>query len=160
VNHVSLYRSDFHAWARDQAERLRRLAELRPNAGVDFENLIEEVESMGNEQEHAVDSALTRIIEHLLKLQVSPAVEPRPGWRLTVRNQRRDLAKRLRRNPSLAARLDDFLPGAWTDGRALAVGALGDFGEADSAAGIPADCPYSLDQLRDPDWWPASVHGL
>jgi hypothetical protein len=38
-----LYRDDFHAWTRDQAAALRRLAESRPNADVDWANLIEEV---------------------------------------------------------------------------------------------------------------------
>ena len=25
---------------------------------------------------------------------------------------------------------------------------------------IPADPPYTLDQVIDPDWWPANRHGL
>jgi hypothetical protein len=25
---------------------------------------------------------------------------------------------------------------------------------------LPPDCPYSLDQLLDEDWWPTNRHGL
>jgi hypothetical protein len=28
------------------------------------------------------------------------------------------------------------------------------------ADGLPAECPYSLDQILDPDWLPQNVHGL
>jgi hypothetical protein len=153
----TLYDQDFHAWALAQAAALRRAAELRINLpDVDIEHLAEEIEDMGSEQAHAVESALTRIIQHLLKLQFSPTERPRAGWRRTVRNQRTDLQKRLKRNPSLKTpqSLSDMAADAWDDGRRLAVEELRDQDEADAAASIPQDCPYSFEQLCDFDWWP------
>lgn len=68
-----LYEDDFHAWALDQAEALRRLAETRPYAGLDFPHLIEEVEDLARAERNAVRSRLRRIIERCLKLERSAA---------------------------------------------------------------------------------------
>jgi len=153
-----LYETDFHAWALHQAGALRRLAAARPNLGsdIDWAEVAEEIEDMGKEQAAAVDSALVRIIEHLLKLQVSPAEPPRRGWCESVLNARDLLAERLARNPSLETptRLADALSRAWIRGRRLAVQGLRMAGEGDAAALIPDACPFTLDQIRDFDWWP------
>jgi hypothetical protein len=157
----TLYDQDFHAWALAQAAALRRAAELRINLpDVDIEHLAEEIEDMGSEQAHAVESALARIIEHLLKLQYSPSPLPRRGWKASVGKQRTQLARRLRNNPSLKAppRLPEIFRNAWEDGRRLAVIGLEAYGEA--AASIPQDCPYSFEQLCDFDWLPADPHSL
>ena len=83
----SLYQDDFYVWTRRQAEclRARRYEEL------DLENLIEEVAELGDTAKKSARSRARTIIEHLLKLQHSPAVGPRPGWRDTIRTQRDDL---------------------------------------------------------------------
>lgn len=49
-----LYDQDFYVWTQRQAEALRRLAETRPNVGLDFPHLIEEVEDLGTSQRDAV----------------------------------------------------------------------------------------------------------
>jgi len=153
-----LYETDFHAWALHQAGALRRLAAARPNLGsdIDWAEVAEEIEEMGREQAHAVGSALVRIIEHLLKLAHSPAEPPRNGWRRSVRQARTLLDEKLEMNPSLAtpAALAARLAAAWPRGRRLAVAALVDEGEGDAAALIPDACPFTLDQIRDFDWWP------
>jgi len=156
------YDADFYSWTQEQAAALRRLAAQRSNVDLDLENLAEEVESMGRDQAHAVMSALTTIIEHLLKLEFSPAADPRRGWRLSVLNARDDLDGRLEDNPSLATpnKLAELAAKAWKHGRKRTVGALRLFGEADAATQIPTDCPYSIEQLASSDWWPANRTGL
>ena len=55
-------------WSEDQAALLRRLAAgERVNDLVDWPNVIEEIESVGNEQIHAVSSLLTQAIIHRLE---------------------------------------------------------------------------------------------
>jgi hypothetical protein len=71
-----LYRDYFYAWTRDQAGALRRLAETRPNADVDWANLLEEVEDLGKADLRAVQSQLRRVIEHCLKLSSPPPRTP------------------------------------------------------------------------------------
>jgi len=51
-----LYRSDYYAWTRDQADALRRLAAERWNGPLDLANLAEEVRgAQGPEVEPMVD---------------------------------------------------------------------------------------------------------
>ncbi len=80
-----LYKDDFYAWTRDQAQALRRLAEERWNGPLDLEHLAEEVEGLGSEQQWAVESQLERLIEHLLKLGHSQSPAPRRQWMSTMR---------------------------------------------------------------------------
>ena len=71
-----LYEQDFYAWARKQATLLRagRFEEL------DLAHLTEEVDDLGCSLYRSVRSRIRTIIEHLLKLQHSPAAEPRGLW--------------------------------------------------------------------------------
>ena len=71
-----LYEQDFYVWTEVQAELLRQ----RRFETLDLDNLIEEVEGLGDAKKSAVLSAVSVIIEHLLKLQHSPAQDPRRGW--------------------------------------------------------------------------------
>ena len=80
----SLYQTDYYAWTKQQAAELRRLAAARVNSTLDLANLAEEVESLGRSDLATIRSQMRRIIEHLLKLEHSPAVEPRFGWRESV----------------------------------------------------------------------------
>src|SRR5918995_5795462 len=80
----SLYQTDYYAWTKDQAAKLRALAAAGVNSTLDLENLAEEVESLGRSDLNTVRSQVRRIIEHLLKLEHSPAVEPRFGWQDSV----------------------------------------------------------------------------
>jgi Domain of unknown function DUF29 len=82
-----LHDKDFYAWSQQQAELLRegRFSDL------DLPHLIEEVEDLGESLYRSVRSRVRTIIEHLLKLEHSPAAEPRNGWREGIRTQRADL---------------------------------------------------------------------
>lgn len=91
-----LYDEDFYVWIGSQAELLRK----RQFEALDLDNLIEEVEALGRAEKSGVLNNASVIIEHLLKLQYSPAKEPRNAWRASVREHRRrlrrDLMPRLR----------------------------------------------------------------
>lgn len=154
-----LYDTDWYAWTQEQASALRRMAETRVNSELDLDHLAEEVESLGRSEESALDSALTRVIEHLLKLEHSPAVEPRKKWRLSVIEHRNRAQKSIRRSGTLKRLLPDLLPDAWSDGRKLAASALELF-DGVPADAVPANCPYTLDQILDDGFYPANRHGL
>ncbi|SMH60643.1 DUF29 domain-containing protein [Azospirillum agricola] len=150
------YDTDFLAWTEEQARLLREAARERINTPIDWENVAEEIESMGRSELRAVESALVRVIEHLLKLEHSPAVEPRGGWRWSVREQRDQANDALDDSPSLRGKLD--LGKAYRRGRDYAIDGL----EQDRIAVELAltDCPYTLDQILDPYWWPVNRHDL
>ena len=84
-----LYDRDFLLWTKDQAAALRRAKGA--NLPLDWENLAEEIESLGISQRTALRSQLRRILRHLFKLEASPRAEPRRGWKESVRGARAEI---------------------------------------------------------------------
>jgi hypothetical protein len=151
----TLYERDFFAWTQDQAAALRRAQQERINAPIDWAHLADELEELGGSIKDAIQSHLATVIEHLLKLEHSPDGWPRKKWQGSVRKARRHLDKKIATHPSLASYPRVILTDAWLDGRDDAL-------QDDSIveASLPEECPYTLEQLRDPDWWPENRHGL
>jgi hypothetical protein len=152
-----LHDTDFYSWTRQQADALRAVASGVKSNAVDWENVIEEIESLGSEQEHALESHLINILVHLLKLDYSPAIDPRRHWREEVGTQRVRFEKRLRKNPGLKSKLNALFTDAYADARQEAAIKL----ERDglSLADLPEHCPYSLEQTRDMNWFPVGRAG-
>lgn len=152
-----LYEDDFHAWALAQARALRRLSATRPNTGIDFPRLIEEVEDLARAERNAVRSQIRRIIEHCLKLEYSRAADPRPGWYDSIADARAEIEDKL--TPTIRHDLESQLGRSYERARAKTEGALRRHGEADAAT-LPASCPYLLDELLAHGWHPGSRHGF
>ena len=77
-----LYERDALAWAEQQADLLRRLAAGEAvNEAVDWPNVIEEVEDVGQSQLRACRSLLRPALVHLLKLQAWPDSLAAGHWR-------------------------------------------------------------------------------
>ena len=150
------YDDDFYAWTQEQARLLREAARERINTPLDFENLAEEVESMGRSETRAVESSLVRILGHLLKLEFSPAADPRNGWKASVVEHRDRLTRDLAASPSLRGKID--APDVYRLARKVA--ALGLERDGIRPSDLPADCPYALNAILDEEWWPVSRHGL
>jgi hypothetical protein len=154
----SLYQTDYYAWTKQQAAELRKLAAARANTTLDLENLAEEVESLGRSDLATVRSQLRRIIEHLLKLEHSPAAEPRFGWRESVIEARDVIPDVI--TATLRREVEAELANTYQQGRRKAEAALRRHGEREAAHALPADCPYSFDQIVSYDWYPANRHGI
>jgi hypothetical protein len=147
-----LYEEDFPLWAERQAAllRARRFDEL------DLENLIEEVEDLSRRERRSVESYVDAIIEHLLKIAFSPAERPRRGWLVTIDKQRAKLGREL--TTTLRNHLEAELPALYAGLRRPVLRQL----EKDRVESnpLPPACPYTLDQILDPDWFPNNVHGI
>ena len=150
------YDHDFYAWTQAQAAAIRRAGASRVNADVDWENVAEEIESLGRSDFRSVRSHLETIIEHLLKLMVSPASDPRRGWRRSVGNARIDVETYLTR--SLHNDIEPAIGDIYhTTRRKAARGLIDDDLSIDD---LPDHCPWTLDQLLDEEFWPENRHGL
>jgi len=103
-----LYDADFVAWTEQQAEALRAAAHGGTNQPLDWENLAEEIESLGRSDRRELRSQIYRIIRHLVKLQFSEATDPCSGWRESVRDRRKEAELVLADSPSLKPQLDQF----------------------------------------------------
>jgi hypothetical protein len=148
---VELYEADFYAWTQAQARELRRLAGTRPNVPLDLPHLAEEIADLGKDRRDALRSWTTRIVEHLLLLEHSPATEPRRHWTREIISFRNDIEDRLTK--TLRADLRRHLPRLYAKARRGLVTELDRFGESQVAARLPEACPYTLEQVLG-DWWP------
>jgi hypothetical protein len=144
------YEDDFYAWTQYQAEVLRSLR-TRDNR-LDREHLAEEIEDLGKSERHTVESQISRIIEHSLKITYSPADRPRYGWMGSIADARRILRQKL--TPTLRRHAEGVFADLYADGREAAELALREHGEDDAAAALPLICPYTLDQVLSRDWYP------
>ena len=147
-----LYRSDYYAWSRRQAAELRRLKEERADTRLDLENLADEVESLGRSDLRRVKSQLRRVMEHLLNLHYSPAIEPRDGWLESVLEARQDIDDYL--TPAMRPEIEGDLERDYAKARAKTVLALLLHDEGEAAEALPLALPYTLEQLLDQGWLP------
>lgn len=152
VKSAELYETDFWLWTQEQAARLRRTAELRPNLpeALDWGNLAAEVESLGSSLSRELLSRYRVLLAHLLKWLHQPARRSR-SWRATIRTQRDEIESLLDGNSSLAARREEQLHRAYPKARALASDETGLPPET-----FPAECPFALEQVEDHDFLPSA----
>lgn len=102
----ALYDEDFVRWTEQQAAALRQAGSIPAKTRgssmrLDWENLAEEIESLGKSDRRELRSQITRVLRHLLKLEASAAAEPRAGWRATIREARAEIEGVLEDSPSL-----------------------------------------------------------
>ena len=152
IDKADLYEADTHAWAMDQADRLRGLARRDPGlAGLDFPHLIEELDAMAGADRRRVESLAEAIIQHLLLLEHSPAREPRRRWKAEIIDPRRGLARTFTR--TLERHLTEQLDAVFDDARDAIRRKMEVYDELEAAARLPTARPYTLEQIRG-DWWP------
>src|ERR1700758_4774154 len=93
---MSDYDTDIVVWSDRQAELLRGRAagELVNDAELDWPNIAEEIESVGREQVHAVQSLLRQAMIHRLKVIAWPQTSCVAGWEDEDLGFRQDVADR------------------------------------------------------------------
>ncbi len=148
----TLYDTDPHAWAMQEADRLRGVARKHPGLGLDFPHLIEEIDGMAANERRRVESLAEIIVQHLLLLEHSPASGPRRGWGAEVIDYRVRLDRAL--TPTLKNHLAARIDAVFNDAREAVRRKMILYGEGDAAARLPEARPYTLAQVLDPDWWP------
>jgi hypothetical protein len=97
----TLYDEDTVAWSEQQAAALRAAARGGSNQELDWENLAEEIESLGKSLRLGLRSQISRIIQRHVKLGYSPAADPRNSWRRLIHQARAEIERILEDSPSL-----------------------------------------------------------
>lgn len=148
---TQLYESDFHAWCMEQAELLRAQGRSIGENHLDFENLAEEIESLGRSTKRELKSRIIILLAHLLKWRHQRELRGR-SWRVTIGLQRDEIEELLRENPSLR----EFAREAVVDVYARAVR------EAARETGVerlalPAACPFAEDDVFDAAFFPSDL---
>ena len=131
----TLHETDFHAWAFEQARK------LRTGEAIDAENVAEELEDLGRSQQQQLENRLAVLLAHLLKTEFQPD-KLSPSWTATIKEQRLRIDRLLTKMPSLKARLEESI----SDAYAIAV----TFASAETRIveeDFPSECPYTVDQI-------------
>lgn len=138
----SLYDADYNQWIQKTVNQLQN----RHFEQVDWENLIEELESMGKNDRRALISLLTRLLEHLLKLSYWKSERPRSGnhWSSEIVNFRAQIQALLEDSPSLRSQMPTFYDKA----HPVALKSVS------KLFSLPPEARISLSQALDEGWFP------
>jgi hypothetical protein len=139
------YDEDFYAWANEQATLLRdgRLAE------ADIEHIALEIESMGKTEKRELIARLTILLLHLLKWTFQPNLRGR-SWRLTIKEQRKEVIHHLADNPSLRSKIEEAMAQAYEVAVVKAAKET-----AIDEDGFPEACPWTFQEAVSEEFWPA-----
>ena len=143
MDQPSLYDDDIVTWAEQQAAALRALGERGDlSNALDWENVAEEIESVGRSQIHAVQRLLTQVMAHLLKYLSAPESPALRHWRAEILAFQVSAAAHF--GWSMRQRLD--LDAMWARAVAMADAGLIAYGEA-LLPNVPRRCPLRLEDL-------------
>jgi hypothetical protein len=136
------YENDLYQWTQEQAEILRR----RDISAIDFDNLAEEIESLGRSERREIASRLEVLLLHLLKWRFQSDQRGQSWW-ASIRDARNELERVLEDNPSLRALPAERLPKAYANARVRAL-------EETRLYHLPEACPWDADQILSPKFLP------
>ena len=141
---VDLYRDDVVTWADRQVEALRALAR-RPELSnaIDWENVIEEIETVGRSEWKSVENLLVNALAHALKIAADPNSLSAEHWKKEVANFSEQARMEMR--PSMRARID--IDEIWR--RACKQASIALQGSNRLLPDVSQRCPYSFDELRE-----------
>jgi hypothetical protein len=146
---MSDYDTDLRLWSERQADLLRRVgAGERVNDQVDWANVAEEIASLGKSDRRELTNRIRVILTHLIKLQASPATEPRPNWQETIIEQRAQIRTLLEDSPSLRPTLPTIIGMELPTAREAAIAALAAYNEQPRVD--PATLAFSEEQVLGP----------
>ncbi|MEB3189901.1 MAG: DUF29 domain-containing protein [Snowella sp.] len=138
----SLYRKDFPTWLEQQIVALQQ----QDGRNLDWENLAEELVSMGISERNQLKSRFAVLLAHLLKWQYQ-ANKRSISWFTTIANQRDDIEDLLEENPGLRQYVPHLLEKAYRNARREAAAETGL-----ALKVFPEDCPYNLVQILEPSF--------
>ena len=148
-----LHEADFYGWTQDQAGKLRQVSRMHLGAlsGLDLDSLAEELEELGMSKLDELFSRYKVLVWHLLKWEYQPEKRSK-SWRNTIREQRRRIERILRKNRSVGPKRLEELHESYSLARDQAAE------ETDlPLSTFPEICPFTLEEVEDPDFWPESV---
>ena len=127
------YETDYYQWTLEQVEALRE----RNLDKLDWENIIEEIESLGRSDYNAVSSLLMRQIEHRPKIDYTPLEECYKKWQVEIQAFKIGIKRQI--SPSMKPKLKKDLEEIYQDAVSLVTLEYG--------INLPDQCPYTLDEL-------------
>ena len=143
---TTTYETDVIAWAQEQVRLLRA---GRFDA-LDIEHIADEIEDVGKSEQRELESRMAVLLAHLLKWQHQPERRG-SSWQRTIKEQRKAIARRITKTPSLKSDLLDaeWWEGVWGDALIKAADETGiDIGQ------LPGRCPWLEEQILSAEFYP------
>ena len=142
-----LYQQDYNQWVELTVKQLQE----EKFAGVDWENLIEEVADLSRRERSKLKSLLTRLWEHLLKLGYweSEREYNQGHWKGEIRNFRKQIKDVLKNSPSLKPYLLDIFAECYQDAREI----IADRSQL-PLENFPLKPIGTIEQILDENWLP------
>jgi hypothetical protein len=141
------YDRDFFEWTQVNADLLSRGCFETP----DIAHIAEELADLGKRNRRAVRTFLRSLILHLLKWQMQPG-QRSPSWIASIGDSRVHLKDIFEQSPSLRRFASESAGSVYPDARRFAANETGL-----TQTALPAECPYSFDQLMDLDYFPGKA---
>ena len=129
----TLYDIDFALWIEDTVNQLKS----RNIENLDWDNLIEEIESLGKRDKRELESRLTTLFEDALKRNYVSLPDCYRGWEVTIKRTQSNLRDILADSPSLRNYLREIYFNCYQE-------SLGNM-QIEYDAEFPNICPFSQD---------------
>jgi hypothetical protein len=143
----NLYDTDYNLWVIETVKQLQN----GDFDSIDWENLIEEVSDLSRREKRRLESLLTRLFEHLLKLKYweSQREYNSNHWKGEITNFRIQITRELKASPSLKNHLEKVFVQCYQD----AIKIVRDKSQlpVDTFPEIPI---AKVEQILDENWLP------
>lgn len=137
ANPKKSYEKDYYKWTLQQADLLKKGKFEK----LDVAHLVDEIESLGKSERSKLESFLTILLIHMLKVKYQPSRHS-PSWDLSIKNSKNKAKDVLKENPSLKSQLEPLLKKAYGYTRVDAAIETG----LDEKI-FPSLCPWKIEEL-------------
>lgn len=146
ITDQTLYQTDYQAWVTETVKHLR----AGNFAGLELDELIEEIESLGRSDRRGIVSQLTRLLLHLLKWQFQPQRRS-DSWLDSITDARTQIELALADSPSLKPYPAEQLANSYQRARRQAAAQTNI-----EISVFPEVCPYAIELVLTENWLPES----
>ncbi|MGB5594479.1 MAG: DUF29 domain-containing protein [Crocosphaera sp.] len=145
ISQENLYDKDFCLWIETTIKQI----EAQEFDKIDWDNVIEELDSLGKSDKRELKNRLVVLLEHLLKLTYWETERDynQRNWKGTIREQRRQLLLLLEDSPSLKPLLFESLTNCYDEARKIV---LDKTNLSDNI--IPLEIPFPVEDILNYDY--------
>jgi hypothetical protein len=137
------YDEGLYQWTIEQGRALRD----RATNALDYDNLAEEIESLGRSDKREIESRLENLLVHLVNWRCQPERRS-PSWEASIDEARRRIERVIKDSPSLRSHPGEVLSEAYRYAiRNKAVRAL-------ELRQLPEACPWAIEDVLSEEFLP------
>ncbi|MDJ0597520.1 MAG: DUF29 domain-containing protein [Crocosphaera sp.] len=147
ITQKQLYEQDFCLWIEKTIKQIK----AKDFDKIDWDNVIEELDSLGKSEKRELKNRLVVLLEHLLKLAYWETERDynQRNWKGTIREQRRQLLLLLEDSPSLKTLFFDSIIKCYSEARKIVLDKTNLFDNL-----LPLEIPFPLEDILNYDYLP------